>query len=384
MKHILKQAVCILSGALALAACQKQYEFNAEFSVPTELISPESVALDVTSPSPVVLEWTGGGAADGGIVLYEVLFDRENGDFSSPVSVSASDYGGLPALTLTHAGLNIIARNAGIRTSSTGRIKWTVRASKGGVVKESGLEKTISVTRGEGIDNIPSELWLYGDASENGSSGQAFRSMAEEGVFQIYTTIPKSGTIQFRSSADAGADVYFADATGKICEGEGSTSIQAMEDVARITVDFNSRSYKVDRIGKSVRCIWGATYSDIAVCQYTSGGKFSGEGRIVFMDPNNRAETNCPDWCSWIEERYYFIAKVNGNDVCWGRGDDVSAERPSDGEPASFYALYEYAWDQWEHLWKMKGSLDRTRATITIDTNADNLMIHTFTNVTSL
>jgi len=46
--------------------------------------------------------------------------------------------------------------------------------------------------------------------------------------------------------------------------------------------------------------------------------------------------------------------------------------------------LYEFQWSQWEHLWKMKGSLDYTHATITIDTNADGLMIHTFTNVTPI
>lgn len=38
--------------------------------------------------------------------------------------------------------------------------------------------------------------------------------------------------------------------------------------------------------------------------------------------------------------------------MCWGRGDGVSAERPVGGEPASFYALYEFQWSQWDHLWK--------------------------------
>ena len=31
--------------------------------------------------------------------------------------------------------------------------------------------------------------------------------------------------------------------------------------------------------------------------------------------------------------------------MCWGRGDGVSAERPVGGEPASFYALYEFQWE---------------------------------------
>jgi len=41
-------------------------------------------------------------------------------------------------------------------------------------------------------------------------------------------------------------------------------------------------------------------------------------------------------------------------------------------------------WSQWEHLWKMKGDLDSKRATITINTNKGNLMVHEFSNITSL
>jgi hypothetical protein len=138
-----------------------------------------------------------------------------------------------------------------------------------------------------------------------------------------------------------------------------------------------------EKIGSSVRCIWGATFGDIAVLEYAGDGKFVGEGDIIFVDPS-RPSTNPPSWLGWTEERYYFIASVNNGDMCWGRGDDVSAERPAGGEPASFYALYEFQWTQWDHLWKMKGSLDYTHATITIDTNSDGLMIHTFTNVTPI
>lgn len=154
-------------------------------------------------------------------------------------------------------------------------------------------------------------------------------------------------------------------------------------EVVRLTVDFNTMKMTTDRIGRSVRCIWGATFENIAVLEYKGNGIFEGAGQIVFIDPS-RPETNPPSWLGWTEERYYFIANVNGAEMCWGRHDSVSPERPVGGEPLSFYALYEFNWSQWDHLWKMKGSLDRTRATITINTNADGLMIHTFTNVTPL
>lgn len=73
----------ICSALLAMVSCQEDYELNTDFAVPTELSSPASIQLNVSSPTPVVLSWSGGGAADGGIVLYEVLFDKADGDFQS-------------------------------------------------------------------------------------------------------------------------------------------------------------------------------------------------------------------------------------------------------------------------------------------------------------
>ncbi len=377
MKLFNKIAI-VVAAVLAFGACQK-YELNTDFTVPTELNNPASVTLDVTSTKTVVLSWEGGAAADGGIVLYEVLFDKANGDFSKPFDVRKSDLGALPKLTLTHSDLNKIARKAGVKAEETGELKWTVRASKGGVVKESGLVGKIKVTRPAGIE-IPTELFLCGAGAED-AAGVSFRCI-EEGLFQIYTTI-KAGDIALKSSKGADATNYYVSEEGKLVDGDGKFTVPASENVVRITVDCNTQKVTVDQIGKDVRCIWGATFNDIAVCSYVGNGKFVGEGDIIFID-QSRPNTNPPSWLGWTEERYYFIAKVNGGDMCWGRHDSVSAERPVGGEPASFYALYEFGWSQWDHLWKMSGNLDMKHATITIDTNADNLMIHTFTNVRAI
>lgn len=378
----MKKILLICSVLLAMVSCQEDYELNANFTLPTELDSPASIELDVASSVPVVLSWTGGGAADGGIVLYEVLFDKADGDFSKPLATMKSDLGAMPRLSITHAAINTIARNAGIHPLETGDIKWTVNASKGGVVKRADKVATITVTRGEGIDNIPAELYLYGSATENsGQGGLPFRCV-EEGVFQIYTKL-SAGKVLFKSATTGETFNYYIDENSKLREGDGETTVAASAEVTRLTVNFNTMGMTIDKIGSSVRCIWGASFTDIAVLDYTGNGKFAGDGAIMFLDPNNPA-SNPPGWLGWVEERYYFIAQVNGGDMCWGRGDGVSAERPVGGEPASFYALHEFQWSQWEHLWKMKGSLDMKHATITIDTNADGLMIHTFTNVTPI
>lgn len=378
----MKKILLICSVLLTMVACQEDYDLNVGFSVPTELNSPVAIQLDVTSSVPVVLSWSGVGAADGGIVLYEVLFDKADGDFSAPLATMKSDQGAMPTLTVTQAALNTLARNAGIYPEETGTIKWTVNASKGGVVKRAEKEASITLTRGEGIDNIPSELYLYGTATENaGQGGLPFRCV-EEGVFQIYTKL-SAGKISFKSGITADAFGYYIDDSSKLREGEGEITVGASNEVVRLTVNFNTMGMTTDNIGSSVRCIWGASYGDIAILNYAGNGKFVGEGDIRFLDPS-KPESNPPSWLGWVEERYYFIAKVNGSDMCWGRHDDVSVERPVGGEPASFYALYEYAWSQWDHLWKMKGDLDSKHATITIHTNANGLMIHTFTNVTPL
>lgn len=378
----MRKTIFVYIIILAFISCQEKYELNVDFSVPTELHSPSSIQLDVSSTEPVVFSWTGGEAADGGIVLYEVLFDKAGGDFSTPLAKMKSDQGAMPNLSITHANINTIARKAGILPQETGEIIWTVFASKGGVVKTTDKVATIEVTRGEGIDNIPTNLYLYGSATENnGQGGIPFRQV-EEGIFQIYTTL-SSGELMFKSATTNDAFSYYIDENSKLREGDATMQVSASDEVVRLTVNFSTMTMNTDKIGATVRCIWGATFGNIAVLNYAGDGKFVGKGNIIFIDPS-RPETNPPGWLGWTEERYYFIANVNNVEVCWGRHDSVSAERPVGGEPASFYSLYEFPWSQWDHLWKMKGSLDYTHATITIDTNADGLMIHTFTNVSPI
>lgn len=360
----MKRIYLLISLLVFATACQEKYEFNSGFSVPTTLTSPASVIIDVTSSATVKLTWSGGGADDGGAVIYEVLFDKPSGDFSNPVSRMYSDLKLLPSLTLSHASINAIARSGGIKPNETASLKWTVVTSKGGVKLASNESKSISLTRGEGIDNIPSELYLIGDGAENGVSAK-FRT-EKDGVFVIYTKL-NNGSVKFKSSTATDAREYYYDT--KLKEGEGSYTTSATTGPVRMTLDMNTLSLTVDEIDPDVKMIWGWDFNVIAKLSYTSNGIFVGDGKIEFLQ------------VGWAEERYYFIAKVNGVEVCWGRHDSVSAERPSGNEPPSFYALYEFTWSQWEHLWKMAGSLDKKTCTVTIDTNDNGLMLHKFSNI---
>lgn len=367
---------------LLLNGCTKDYQLSTDFTVPTELSSPAKVELDVTSPNNIALSWSGGGANDGSYVIYEVIFAKEGADLSEPVERIRSDFGAQAKLTLTHAALNAIARKAGIKPGETGKISWSVLTSKGGDVKDMDLNNDIEVTRGEGIDNMPNSLYLYGAGNESsGTQGSLFRKAAD-GVYIVYSKVAGSGELELKGKIGEEEFGYYLDGT-KLKEGAGVMNLTPNANPYRITVDFNTLSVKTEIIS-NVRCIWGATYDVIGQLAYVGDGKFvAANSAIRFIDPS-KPETNPPGWLSWIEERYYFIAAVNGADKCWGRMDGVSSERPTGGEPLSFYEIGEFTWSQWDHLWKMKGDLNSKRATITVNTNKENLMVHEFSNITNL
>jgi len=378
----MKKIIWIIALAILTVSCTKEYEFSADFTVPTALLSADSVTINLASPDNIMLSWTGGGAAQG-YATYEVLFDKEGGDFSKPVYRTFSDLGVQPQLTLNNALLNTIARKAGIATSSTGKVIWTVTASKGGIVKGSNMTKPITVTRGAGIDYTGNTLYLYGTATENSGAGGLVMRNSAEGVFIIYTTVPVDGNIYFKSSAsDSTAFVCYPDAAGKIKEGSGTYNVTANTagEVYRIKVDLNTQTMTVDKIS-NIRALWGATFGVIGDLTYAQNGTFKADNCAVEFISTDRPETNPPSWLTWIEDRYYFVATVNGTDVCWGRNDLVSTERPAANELPAFYELVEFPWTQWDHLWKMSGSLDMKKCTITINTNDNGLMIHTFTNI---
>lgn len=268
-------------AAVLLVGCSETYEFSTEFTTPTALNSPASVVIDVASANNVKFTWSGGGAEQG-IVIYEVLFDKVGGDFSNPVFRSFSDLGVDTTFTITQAQLNSVARKAGIAPESTGSIQWTVAASKGGVVKQSGISKQISVTRPGGIDYTGDTFYLYGTATENsGQGGLAFRKSAD-GVFVIYTQVTTTGNIYFKSTTSEDAFVSYADETNKIIEGTGTSELaaNAAGEVYRIVVDLNTQKMTVDKI-KDVKAIWGATFNVIGNMAYKGDGVFEATNCII-------------------------------------------------------------------------------------------------------
>ena len=383
----MKKITLILGALLALGACQKHYEFNTEFTMPTSLDSPSAVSLDVTSTQTVVLSWDGGKASDGGLVLYEVLFDKEGGDFSSPVDVRKSDQGALSQLTLSHADLNAIARKAGIKPNESGTLIWTVKASKGGVAKLFNSSRAITITRGEGLDNFPKALYLMGTGAKASGEeeGREFRILAD-GLYQIYTRLT-DGKLYFKSDDETNSQYYF-DESLVLSEGEGSADVTAsnMGEVSRITVDFNALSVKMETISGlqvfpcAARWLNDGEYPiHNTTISYVGKGVFKAGSMVIEQFFRGW------DWCAANgEERYTIYVKVDGRDCEWSTTDSkYGASRPSVSWGVEYFELAEYEGrPDWGHgPFKFPEEVEGSVFDLYIYTSKDNLFYQEFTNI---
>ena len=383
----MKKILSIFAIILLFAGCQPKYELNTMFNMPTSLDSPSAVTLDVTSGQTVVFSWDGGGAADGGVVLYEVLFDLPGGDFSNPIAVLKSDQGAKSQLTLSHAELNTIARKAGLSPGQTGELIWTVRASKGGDSQLYQGYNSIRVTRGEGIDAFPKALYLMGSGAKASGEveGREFR-IVEEGVYQIYTRLD-AGEVYFKSDEETNTEYTF-NSSYKLTEGStgGNVSASGMGEVSRITVDFNSLGVKFETIsGLSVypcACKW---LNDGEYPIYNTTVSYVGQGVFKAASMVIAEFFRGWDWCAaYGEERYTIYVSVDGRDCEWSTTDSsYGATRPSINYGIEYFELAEYEGrPDWGHgPFKFPEEVEGKIFDMVIYTNKDNKFYHEFTNI---
>src|SRR5688572_29266361 len=134
-KNKLSIAFFILLFA-AFGACTKDNKFKeVTVTVVSTLYSPDdgrNVVLQSAGSATLYFEWEKAVAEDNGVVYYDVLFDKPDGDFSNPLFVVPADNNGTSTgSSITHKVLNKIGKLAGIASAAEGKLKWTVASSRG-------------------------------------------------------------------------------------------------------------------------------------------------------------------------------------------------------------------------------------------------------------
>ncbi|RYE19156.1 MAG: hypothetical protein EOP51_20485, partial [Sphingobacteriales bacterium] len=215
MKNILLYCSMAILAMLAVTSCKKDVRsLNSNIGAVNTLNLPEDAAnVDLKDPSVTAVQftWEPATTEDGGVILYEIAFAKESGDFSAPIYKAVSDGAGIqPRVTITNKELLKIAGLSGIEALSSGKVKWTVTASKGTNKKLATASRMLELERPAGFAEIPANLFITGSATEGGDDVTKAipLSKKEEGVFEMYTSL-KAGTYWFTDQQTAGGKKYY-------------------------------------------------------------------------------------------------------------------------------------------------------------------------------
>lgn len=379
MEKIRMSFVMIASLVLALTACEDEGgDTDTRLTAVNALVEPldgKQLILETSAGASAYFEWEYTKVEESGTALYQIAFDKADGDFSNPVYITAANNNGLyNNATITHKQLNKIAGMMGIKSAETGTFKWTVFSSKGLQTIKAEEVRSITVTRLAGFADVPVDVYITGEGSEGGadlSKAQKMKAVAG-GEFEGYTRLT-SGMPFYFADGTSGTPRIFSTA-GSIIK-EGATTTVATTGVYRIILDFNTGACTyslVTRIGFYF-CPEGKILFDLP---YVGNGVFRADNQTVTFKQEGWGR----------DERYKFRMFVRENagadpekELEWGTLNGTDS-RPTASSPATYYYLRLITdLTQWDNKWKLMGDFDGVPADYVIYLQADQPYTHFIT-----
>ncbi|MDR1097564.1 MAG: SusE domain-containing protein [Tannerella sp.] len=377
MKSTVLKITVMISSVISFLACgDNMGDTDTRLSGVKNLVEPASgkaIVLEPSASAALYFEWDYVTVAEGGMAVYQVAFDRPDGDFSSPAYVLYADNNGMKnSVSVSHKQLNAIAGKAGVKSSETGAVKWAVFSSKGLKAVKSGQENTLTVTRLAGFEDLPVDVFVTGEGSEGGADRSKSHRMkaVAGGEFEVYTKLAGGKPFYFTDAASGTAREFYTD-NGLIKE-NGTVTVPA-DGIYRITLDFNIGACTYTLVNRIMFyfCPEGASLFELP---YEGYGIFRAKGQTVTFKQE-----------SWgRDERYKFRMFIKENagagaerEVEWGTLNATDS-RPNATSPESYYylRLIENA-SQWDDKWKLMSDFDGVPADYTVYLNADGPYTHT-------
>lgn len=357
---------CLLAGIVALvfiSGCKKDKTLvNTNVSAVKNLFLPEDgkyIKIASGASGSVAFEWEQARAEDNGLVLYEVVFDKEGGDFSKPLYSVPSDGNGLyNKLTASFSDLNKIATLAGVKPQEAGKVIWTVMSSKGINAVAAAQKRVVEIERPAGFTDIPTELFLTGTATEGGddlTKAVKFKQTAP-GKFEIYTSL-KAGSFHFADRLTGTPSTYSYDGT-KLTEA-GNTEVTGATKVQKIEVDFNVAAYKTTEV-TSVG-LWFAAENKIWFdLTYAGNGTWEANDKSIVFHQE-----------SWgRDERYKFrftFKNADNSATTQFYGSANSDNNAADANtPPSYYYMKPVNNSQYDYCFKFNHAFDNKTADIKV------------------
>ncbi|WP_143307161.1 SusE domain-containing protein [Chitinophaga vietnamensis] len=363
----------LIIGILFFSCKKDNYKLNTNLKPVDKLMAPADnkyIKLQPTTSATVSFEWNQAYAEDGSLVLYQVAFDKEGGDFSNPVAIYAADGGGVQnKLTLSHKDLNSIAGKAGIASLATGKLKWTVLASKGYNVQKAQESRLVEVERPNGFAEIPADVYLTGDATEAGtdlSKALHLKSTAP-GVYEIYTSLA-NGKYHF-TNRNTGTPSTYSISGAALKEG-GETQQTAGTKTYRLRLDFNNAAVTVTEI-KSIGLWFAPLNKFLFELSYKGSSTWTAQNQLITFKQE-----------SWgRDERYKFRIATIGSDGTpadeWIGSSNADNSRPTSGTPAAYWELHPISNnDQWNYCFKFATEADTKNCDVNVYFNPDKNYTH--------
>lgn len=344
MKAISITYAMLFSFILAFTACSSDGEVrDLGVTAVKTLYEPDNgktVVLQPSASASLYFEWEPSLAEDGGVVLYEVVFDKADGDFSDPVYISTADNnGGSNHATITHKQLNQIAALAGIESAAQGILKWTVYASKGINPVRAEEERTLTLTRLAGFAEVPSQLYITGEATEVGANLDKAMVMKKvaDGEFEVFIKLTEGKSFKF-VSANTGTPTEYSLNGEKLVEGGSITA--AKTGIYKYYIDFNAGSFTSKEVTK-VKWFLNWSQKEIEL-DYQGLGVWALNGYTVtgLTDSDN------------TDDRYKFRMESSDGETEWRAA--INNDSKPTGNDEYYYMTEKANVEQWTNneVWK--------------------------------
>jgi len=366
MKNYKLSIAFFILAVATFAGCTKENKFKeVKVTEVNTLYSPDdgrNVILQAAGSATLYFEWEKAIAEDNGVVYYDVLFDKPDGDFSNPVFVVAADNNGTSTgASITHKVLNNIGKLAGIASGEEGKLKWTIASSRGLTKVVSQQVRIINITRTNGID-VPDALFLTGEGTEGGASlAQALTVKALPGgnEFEIYTKLLAGKKYSFVDSKTSVSRTFSVNANGTSFKESKDGAAVAKDGIYKINLDFSSSSVSISEITKL----------DFFMCTPKKRETLTYQGKGVW-----RVNDIVPDFTtSWPDDRYFFWMTIGGAEQKIGSSNKDN--QPPTVTTGSFFYLVFYPTDnnQWDYSFKFPNqSVKKCSITVSFSSDAAN------------
>jgi len=348
MKKICLLSLLVLLYALALNSCKKDIKTLDTSVQPVTVINAPSndtsITIAPTTGASVVFKWAQSSSAD--LVLYEVVFDKADGNFSKPVYKVVSDGSGVQAqATISQKTLNTIANAAGIAALSTGSLKWAVITSKVTNNKVSTVSRTLQVTRPAGFATVPNALYLTGSATEAGtdlSKAIAFKKISD-GVFELYTSL-QAGTYSLVENTSGTPVTYSINGANIVAN--GATTVTGDKNVYRISLDFGNAASTITQI-VSVGMFSAPDNKIWWTLPYIGNSQWEVDGVTISI----------PQESYGLDSRYKYqftVKDASGNQsVEWYGSINSDNPDPSTSTALSYFYMYQVDNSQYNYCFKI-------------------------------